>query len=178
MWACRHDITVVEEADRMESWYATSTDGERWALRGPALRPTAGTWDRRGVRITALVKDPRRAHRWLAFYDGRSSAGENWRERTGLAVSCPTGSETEELRPEPSRFRAVGPGPLVASRSIRYLSPVELPDGSWLVYYEAERDDGAHELRVEYVRRSGALDGLSLSDYAQAWTTKNQPQRA
>ncbi|HEX3426525.1 MAG TPA: hypothetical protein VHT30_10375 [Acidimicrobiales bacterium] len=147
MWPCRHDITVADDADRMESWYATSADGERWDLRGPALRPTPGTWDQRGVRISAVVEALGGPSRWLAFYDGRASAEENWHERTGVALSPPAEPDHPS---SPDQFRPVGPGPLVTAPSIRYVSPVALPDGSWLVYYEAQREDGAHELRVEH----------------------------
>ena len=143
MWPCRHHILPADDADRMDSWYATSPDGWDWTLRGAALRPTPGAWDRRGARISAVVAGAGDvAQPWVAVYDGRASAGENWEERTGAAVGA-----------TPAAFDAVGHRPLVAAPSIRYLSPVRLPDGSWLVYYEATRPDGAHELRVEYVPR-------------------------
>ena len=140
MWACRHDIVPAEEADRMDSWYATSSNGRDWRLRGPALRPTPGTWDQRGTRITAVIPGTG-SQPWLAVYDGRASAEENWEERTGVAVGA-----------GPASFEA-GRGPVTGAASIRYLSPVALPDGSWLVYYETTRPDGPHELRVENVPR-------------------------
>jgi hypothetical protein len=144
MWPCRHDIIPAQDADRMDSWYATSADGWDWTLHGPALRPTPGTWDQRGTRITAVVAPAAGgpAGRWVALYDGRATAGENWEERTGVATGV-----------APGAFEAVGDHPVVGAPSIRYLSPAQLPDGSWLVYYEATRPDGAHELRVEYVPR-------------------------
>ena len=132
MWACRHDITTAESADRMESWYATSVDGEQWLLGRPALRPTPGTWDQRGVRVTAVIPGG------LAFYDGRASAEENWEERTGLAGGAGG---------EPEAFEALPGGPLVRDRSIRYVAPVATPDGGWFVYYETARADGTHELQ-------------------------------
>jgi len=148
MWACRHDTVRDEDADRMDSWYFTSPDGREWVSHGPALRPTAGTWDRRGVRIASVIDSSGNggsengANRWIALYDGRATSSENWSERTGVAVGT-----------DPDRFEAVGAEPLVDAPSIRYVSPVAMPDGSWLVYYEAERSDGAHDLRVEYVPR-------------------------
>jgi hypothetical protein len=143
MWACRHEIVPAEEADRMDTWYATSCDGVEWVLEGPALLPTAGTWDQRGARVAAVIRDADSgADRWVALYDGRSTAEENWQERTGVAIG--TG---------PGRFEAVSAEPLVPGFSLRYASPVQLPDRSWLVYFEAERPDGAHDLRVEYVPR-------------------------
>jgi hypothetical protein len=141
MWVCRHDIANPDEADRMESWYATSVDGATWMLRRSALSPTEGTWDRRGVRVTAVVPsfDGRR---WLAFYDGRASAEENWEERTGFAIS---------VGDEPDRFEAVPGGPLVPTPSLRYVSPVVTSHGDWFVYYEVARDDGTHELQVQHL---------------------------
>jgi hypothetical protein len=82
---------------------------------------------------------------WTALYDGRASADENWEERTGVAVG-----------PRPDDLTATGE-PLYAASSIRYASVVDLPDRSWLVYYEATQPDGSHDLRVEKVPRpSGA----------------------
>jgi hypothetical protein len=144
MWPCRHEIDPPDQADRMDSWYATSDDGWTWSLHGPALRPTPGSWDRRGARIAAVLPGTPTAP-WVALYDGRASAEENWEERTGVAVGDTAGS-----------FTALGDAPLVAAPSLRYASPVALPDGSALVYYEVERADGAHELRVEYVPRPTA----------------------
>lgn len=140
MWACRHHIANPDEADRMESWYATSVDGERWELRRTALSPTQGTWDERGVRVTAVL--PSRDGRWLALYDGRASAKENWEERTGAAIS---------VGDAPDHFEALHRGPLVRSPSVRYVSPVVTEDGDWFVYYEIARDDGTHELQVQHL---------------------------
>ena len=147
MWACRHDITFPDDADRMYSWYGTSVDGRDWSLHGPALSPTPASWDQRGVRITAVIPGlAGGAAPWLALYDGRASAAENWLERTGVAA----GSQPDQFQPARSE-------PLVQSPSLRYISPVQLPDESWLVYYELERPDGAHDLRVEYVPRPTGL---------------------
>jgi hypothetical protein len=150
MWACRHQIEPPEDADRMDSWYATSADGVAWELRGVALRPTPGTWDGRGARITAVVGDGGAAGGWTALYDGRASATENWRERTGLA-----------LGEKPWSFKAVGRGPVAAGISLRYASPVRVPDGGWFVYYEWELTDGTHDLRVEYVPPPASLSQSS-----------------
>src|SRR5690242_16841145 len=48
MWACRHPLDDGDdEADRMTSWYATSSDGLAWHWQGVALHPTPGRWDAR-----------------------------------------------------------------------------------------------------------------------------------
>ena len=138
MWACRHPLDAGDdEADRMTSVYLTSDDGLVWDEVGTALAPTAGSWDARGARITSVVRIG--AH-WLAFYDGRATAAENWFERTGVAVGD-----------SPAAFRAsLGPTPLGAT--IRYLSLAETPTGTRL-YWEASRSDGANDLRTAYVPR-------------------------
>lgn len=143
MWACRHPLDGGDdEADRMTTWYATSDDGLTWDLIGPALEPQPGSWQQRGTRISSVVRVD---GRWLAFYDGRASAAENWRERTGTAVG--TG---------PDRFTALtaGPaaGPTPQGRTVRYLSIATLADG-YQLYWEATRDDGAQDLRSAYVPR-------------------------
>lgn len=136
MWACRHPLDDGDDqADRMTSVYFTGDDGIGWAEHPAALRPTPGSWDARGTRIASVG---RLDGVWTAFYDGRASASENWRERSAYA----TGAGPEE-------FTAVS-GPTPAGRTIRYLSVVRAPSGH-RVYFEASRPDGAHELRTAFV---------------------------
>lgn len=137
MWACRHPLSDGDdEADRMESWYATSADGLDWNFRGPSLQPTAGTWDQRGARITSVLPTD---EGWVALYDGRASVDQNWEETTGVAI----GSHPDSF----SDARPVRPGD---ARTLRYLSAVETTDGIRL-YFEISRPDGAHDLRTVYV---------------------------
>jgi hypothetical protein len=128
MWACQHPLGDDAEADRMQTWYATSGDGISWTMHGPVITPAPGTWDARGSRASAVLDD-------LIFYDGRPSAAENWEERTGIATLAGT--------------KLAGP---LGERSIRYLSIVELP-GGYRLYWEATVSHGAHDLRTEYVPR-------------------------
>jgi hypothetical protein len=138
MWACRHPLSDGDDqADRMESWYATSGDGLNWDLHGPALLPAAGSWDQRGTRITSVIRTD---HDWVAFYDGRESAEQNWEETTGVTVS----SRPDSFRAAPEPVR---PGDL---RTLRYLSILETDDGVRL-YFEIARPDGPHELRTVHV---------------------------
>jgi hypothetical protein len=125
----------------MSTWYATSADGLAWDLRGEALVPTPGRWDARGTRLaSALPVDGG----WIAFYDGRASAQENWHERTGVAFG-----------PGPDAFTAEG-DPTPTGQTARYLSVAELADG-YRLYWEASRVDGAHDLRTAYVPRPESL---------------------
>ena len=141
MWACLHPLDDPEATDRMWSDYAVSDDGLAWQWRGAALRPRPQAWDRRGTRITSVWRQGRT---WMALYDGRPSAEENFEERTGLATG-----------PSPTGLTASGSGPVAASPhgsgGLRYASVVPLPFGGHRLYYEATREDGAHELRGELV---------------------------
>jgi hypothetical protein len=142
MWACRHPLDGGDdEADRMSSWYATSSDGLHWDFVGEALGPTPGRWDARGARIASVL---RLDGEWTALYDGRASSAENWHERTGVAFGESGAS-----------FRAAG-DPTLPGATARYLSVATLPDG-YRLYWEASRVDGAHDLRTAYVPRLVSL---------------------
>ena len=121
----------------MTTEYATSDDGLDWQWRGTALAPRPGTWDQRGVRVTAVLVGEEVS---AAFYDGRATAAENYEERTGIAEG--TGLDT---------FVASSVSPLAESahggHGLRYLTAVTVGDDV-RVYYEAARADGAHELRT------------------------------
>ena len=134
MWACRHPLDGGDDAaDRMQTWYFTSPDGLRWDGHGPALVPTDDTWDARGARATSVLPTD---EGWLALYDGRVSAAENWFERTGIAVGA-----------GPDSFRAVA-GPIQREgRTLRYVCVVPAGD-HWRLYFEADRPDGSNDLRT------------------------------
>jgi hypothetical protein len=117
----------------MSSAYATSDDGLAWTWHGTVLAPRPGTWDARGARLTAILRDGR------AAYDGRATKEENWFEKTGLAERRPDG-----------RFEQIGDEPVYDAR---YLEVLELPGGGYRIYYEARLEDESHELRTELIRR-------------------------
>ena len=109
MWACRHPLDGGDDAaDRMTSVYLTSEDGLAWTAGEHCSRT-----DGRHLGPARHADHERRAQRrvWLAFYDGRASAEENWFERTGAALGS-----------SPDRFEPIA-GPTPAGRTIRYLSP-------------------------------------------------------
>jgi hypothetical protein len=140
-WICCHPLDDRDATDRMWTEYATSVDGVDWMLRGPALRPTPGRWDQRGMRVTSIVE---RGDAVIAFYDGRADAGENWEERTGVAVG------------RPEHLQAVGDAPVAQASgpypALRYAAVVD--DGArTAVYYEVGCDDGSHELHREWFDR-------------------------
>ena len=133
-WICCHPLTEPGEEDRMTTAYATSADGLSWDWHGDVLRPTPGTWDQRGARMTTvLTREP-----LVVLYDGRASAAENWFERTGIA------------RERDGLLAADPGGPAAASpysdAGLRYASAVPLHDGRTRFYFEAARPDGAHDL--------------------------------
>ncbi|CCH87584.1 conserved protein of unknown function [Modestobacter italicus] len=138
LWASVHPLDDPDATDRMTTEHATSPDGVDWTWQGTALAGTPGSWDVRGVRFATVVLDGDRS--W-ALYDGRATAGENWEERTGLAVRDGAGF-----------FTADPAGPLLQSPhppgGLRYADVVALPGGGARWYYEATRPDGAHELRT------------------------------
>jgi hypothetical protein len=141
MWACIHPLDDPEATDRMWTNHAVSDDGLAWRWEDVALRPRPHGWDRRGTRITAVW---RLGRSWMALYDGRASAEENFEERTGLAAGpSPVGLVQHGDRPV-----AVSPH---GAGGLRYVSLVALPFGGHRLYYEATCEDGAHELRTELV---------------------------
>jgi len=141
-WICFHPLERDDDADRMETRYATSRDGLTWSSPTIALQGTPGRWDARGARITAVLRD---ATQVVAYYDGREDRDSNTEEMTGLA-----------LGPEPGRLHAQGAAPIarspLGSGAFRYVSIIDLPDNGRRMYYETSRSDGSHELRTEFFR--------------------------
>jgi len=139
LWASCHALTDPLATDQMTTEYATSTDGLGWTWQGTALSGTAGQWDSRGTRVTAVQFG---ADMVTAYYDGRATAEENYEERTGVAMGT-----------EASALTAVGGRPAAASPylsgGLRYLDIVPLPGGGHRLYYEMTRRDGSHALLTE-----------------------------
>ena len=133
-WICCHPLTEPGEEDRMMTAYATSADGLSWDWHGEVLRPTRGTWDQRGTRMTTILS----SEPMVVLYDGRASAEENWFERTGIARL-----RNGDLAADPDGPAAKSP---YSDGALRYASAVPLPDGRARFYFEAAGPDGAHDL--------------------------------
>ena len=145
LWASVHPLERWDDADRMTTEYATSPDGVAWTWRGTALAGRPGQWDARGVRVSSVQVD---GDTILAAYDGRATAGENWEERTGVAHGSRLADGSFGVL---TAADAEPVGSPHAPHGLRYLSMVTMPDGGRRLYYEATREDGAHDLRTETV---------------------------
>lgn len=115
---------------------AVSADGVHFTWKGDVIAPGDG-WDRNVARLSAVVYVP---PVFTAFYDGRTGQADVYEDRTGVAVGL-----------TPERFESLSrAAPALASPhstgSLRYLDVVPLED-RFYYFYEAAREDGAHELR-------------------------------
>jgi len=151
MWVCCHPLDVPGAEDRMTTRYATSRDGLSWELHGRVLVPTPGTWDARGARMTAVLSE----EPLTVLYDGRATAEENWHEVTGVARE-----EHGRLVPDPGGPVARSP---VGDGAFRYVTAVTMPDGATRFYFEASREDGAHDLMTSLVAQRGGTRGGSAT---------------
>ena len=142
MWICCHPLDESGAEDRMTTKYATSRDGLEWELHGVVLAPTPGSWDARGARMTAVLSE----QPLTGLYDGRATAEQNWHEVTGVAREV-----DGRLVPDPG-------GPVARSPrgdgAFRYVTTVVMPDGARRFYFEASREDGAHDLMTSVAATS------------------------
>lgn len=108
-------------------------DGQhKWI--GEVLGSSPHGWDSLVSRISGLIKV---GDLYLAFYDGAADVKENYEERVGLAL-------TSDLK---NFYKIPDDGPWMQSQygSLRYVAPVQTPDGTFL-YYEARTESGGHVL--------------------------------
>ena len=134
-FVCCHPLDDAGDEDRMTTHVATSRDGLAWDWEGEVLAGRPGRWDARGTRVTAVLSDDP----LTVLYDGRATAEANWFETTGVA------RERDGVLVPSDEAPARSPW---SDRSLRYASAVPLPDGRTRFYFEAARDDGAHDLRT------------------------------
>jgi hypothetical protein len=145
MWVCVHPLDVPGHEDRMSTAYLTSRDGLTWEAHGTVLTGTAGSWDARGARVTAVLStDP-----LVVLYDGRARADQNWHETTGVARGDATALLADHAVP---RLRSPH-----SDGALRYVAAVPLPDGGTRFYFEVARPDGAHDLVTSVDRAGGEL---------------------
>jgi hypothetical protein len=131
----------------MYTRYATGPDGLSWtSWHGVVLAGRLGAWDARGARIAAVLPTERG---WVAYYDGRALAEQNWEEQTGVAhaTSVAGNGSTAHFVPLDGPLATAPHG----GGGLRYVSVVPLADGGHRLYYEATRPDSAHDLLTEYV---------------------------
>lgn len=130
---------------KSRSGLATSADGIHYDWQGDVLSPSDEGWDSYAARLGCLWYKP---PVWIGFYDGSASVKENYEERCGLAVGV-----------DPTRLmRITSRQPWITmphqSGSIRYLDVLPLEDRT-LIYYEAVRPDGSHDLRCKILESEG-----------------------
>ncbi len=142
-WICCHPLDLAGEEDRMATRYARSDDGVEWTWGDVVLSPDAGGWDRRGRRVSAIVPGPDGTV--VGHYDGRADAAENWYERTGLLHGPSIGGTLTVSAPD-TPFGSPHEG-----RTLRYVSMIDLGDGTGRAYYEAAAADGSNEIRTQVV---------------------------
>lgn len=139
LWAAVHPLDDPAQTDRMTTGYATSPDGLAWTWHGTALSPRPGEWDARGTRVSAVRFTP---YGVTAFYDGRATADQNCEERTGIAEGA-----------DPGELAAIGTSWVAEAEfpgyGLRYLTIVDLGDGSERIYYELTNARGSHDLVTE-----------------------------
>ena len=105
--------------------------------------PDSG-WDTYCKRIGALT--PLDSGGYLAFYDGSASVGENYEEKTGMALTFDLKTFYSLSIAGPSLVSPDGSG------SLRYIDVLTVGH-ELFYYYEIARPDGSHELRVSIVER-------------------------
>jgi hypothetical protein len=149
-WVCCHPLDEPGQEDRMWTDYARSDDGLVWSEPVPALRPSGDGWDARGTRVTAVLPAPGERG-WVAYYDGRHDAAENWYERTGLALVGEAGPGEPLATGELVAEQLLPIGSPYGTHALRYLCVVPVPSGGYQLFYEASRQDGAHDLVTQRV---------------------------
>ena len=117
-----------------------SADGRRFGFERDIVTPGAG-WDANVTRVSTVM--PTDAG-FLIFYDGRTTAGDVYEDRTGMVFSQDL-SATARHSPD---------GPLLqghtGSRCLRYMDYAVL-GGALFYVYETSTPAGAHELRANQV---------------------------
>lgn len=122
---------------------ATSRDLVNWKWQGVVLAPPSDGWDKYCRRMNSMValSGAPGARKYLGFYDGSASHLENYEERCALAASADLRT-WRTLSPRSPTFTSPH-----ASTSLRYVD-AQFANGTWHLFYEYAREDGAHDLRL------------------------------
>ena len=123
------------------SGLALSSDGINFTWAGDVLSPPGVGWNAYAARITTMLYVP---PVFNVFYDGGADVGQNYEEKTGLAITFDLMNYQHVTDQKPL---LVSPH---ASGSLRYMDVVRLGNDIYY-YYEYARPDGSHELRVNKV---------------------------
>jgi len=118
-----------------------SADGRRFGFERDVVTPGKG-WDANVTRVSTVM--PTDAG-FLIYYDGRTTDGDVYEDRTGMVFS-------QDLS---TTVRHSDDGPLLqghaGGRCLRYLDYAVLGDSLFYVY-ETSTASGAHELRASRAR--------------------------
>jgi len=139
-----HDTADIFNTGRTTSntGLALSSDGVEFKWAGDVLSPPGTGWNAYAARATCVLYIP---PVFNVFYDGGADVGENYEEKTGLAI-------TFDLM---NYQHVTDKAPILtsphASGSLRYMDVIRLGEDIYY-YYEYARPDGSHELRVSKVK--------------------------
>lgn len=121
---------------------AISSDGIEWNWLGDVMSPPSGDgWNAYATRVSCALYTP---PIFNVFYDGGSAVGENYEEKTGLAITFDFKSYHHVSGKSPILTSPHGTG------SLRYMDAIKFKSQIFY-YYEYARADGSHELRVNRV---------------------------
>ena len=117
-----------------------SPDGHRFGFERDFVTPGTG-WDSNVTRVSTIM--PTDAG-FLVFYDGRTSQGDVYEDRTGLVFSQELSTIERHSDHEPLLEGHAG------TRCLRYMD-YAVVGGDLLYVYETSTDSGSHELRANRV---------------------------
>jgi len=132
---------------KSSSALAVSSDGIHFQWRGDIFAPPDEGWDAYATRLGCVLYTP---PVFTAFYDGSAHVGENYEERTGMAISFDLLHYEKISEQGPVLVSPHGSG------SLRYMDAIPFEDRIFY-YYEYARPDGSHELRVNSVSLEGSV---------------------
>jgi hypothetical protein len=125
------------------SGMAVSPDGIHFQWKGKILEGGPGFWDQRVNRVSLVLYV---APIFYVFYDGRHGINDAYQGRTGYYISTDLEHFQKVTVDQPVLESPFGTG------GLRYLDAVVFDDKIYY-YYEFNREDESHELRLSIVKR-------------------------